>query len=42
MDGYSPSQMRAAYRVIETLGGYTMAAQAKRGEHTLYNQILGI
>jgi predicted lipid-binding transport protein (Tim44 family) len=42
MDGYSPAQMRMAYRLIEEREGYAAKCAAKRGEHTYTGHKLGL
>ena len=42
MDGYGPAQMRAVYRAIEELHGWTERCAAVRGEYTPMGRFFGI
>lgn len=42
MDGYSPAQVRAAYKAIEEVEGYTTLCQVKQGNPSRMSKFLGV
>lgn len=42
MDGYSPSQVKAAYKAIEEVEGYAILCQVKQGGSSRMSNFLGV